>query len=167
MSTPSSHVAIIGAGTTSLVGELIAAGYERITTLDLSATALERLRASLGGAGDHIAFVVSNACVDGAVSDVDVWHDRATFHFLVDDDSCANYAIAAAHAVRSGGHLVMSQFAPEGPAQCSGLPVRRHDERSLLAVFGEHFELLESAVEVHVTPWGVEQPFVTTLLRRR
>lgn len=46
------------------------------------------------------------------------------------------------------------------PNQCSGLDVVRYDADGLHGEFGESFKLLESATELHQTPFGTTQQFL-------
>jgi len=90
----------------------------------------------------------------------DIWHDRAVFHFLTDPADRMAYVRQVMKAVRPGGHVIVSTFAPDGPEQCSGLPVARYDPDQLHHEFGDSFELLEHSREEHKTPWGSVQHFV-------
>jgi SAM-dependent methyltransferase len=160
------RIAVVGAGASTLVGDLVGEGYEHIEAIDISDIALDQLRVQLG---DRASKVVMRACDVRDLTftePLDVWHDRAVFHFLTDVGDQAAYARRAADAVRPGGHLLIATFSLDGPEQCSGLPVQRHDAASLVAVFGANFELVESFDDVHVTPWGAQQAFVHTTFRR-
>ena len=90
----------------------------------------------------------------------DIWHDRAVFHFLTSPDDRAAYVAQVRRAVKPGGHVIVAAFAPDGPQQCSGLPVLRYAPAALHAEFGGAFELLEHLREDHLTPAGVIQHFV-------
>ena len=89
----------------------------------------------------------------------DVWHDRAALHFLTDPKDRAAYVERVIRAVRAGGHVIIGTFAPDGPERCSGLPVVRHDARSLGELLGSSFELAESRRHDHQTPGGAIQKF--------
>ena len=156
----------VGAGTSTLADELLAAGWSPVTVLDVSAAALEQTRARLGDGAD-VRFVASDILEWQPDDTFDAWHDRAVFHFLTRPEDQARYVATAARAVRPGGLLVIGTFGPGGPEQCSGLPVARHDVTSLGATFDSHFELVTSEVEVHLTPWGAEQQFTWATLQRR
>jgi hypothetical protein len=97
---------------------------------------------------------------------VDVWHDRAVFHFLTEAADQDAYLEAVRAAVPVGGHAVMATFAPEGPERCSGLPVQRYDAELLARRFGPDFQLVRSLTRAHVTPSGGTQPFTYAVLRR-
>ena len=90
---------------------------------------------------------------------VDVWHDRAVFHFLTEDDERAQYVARAREALRPGGALVIATFGLQGPERCSGLPVVRYSPESLQREMGSAFTLEESVVERHRTPAGLDQEF--------
>lgn len=69
--------------------------------------------------------------------------------------------------VKAGGHVVIATFAGDGPTQCSDLNVRRYGVQDLCDEFGDGFDLVESAVESHQTPWQSEQKFVYCLFRKK
>ncbi len=171
MSTPTDRVAVVGAGCSTLISELIRDGATAITAVDISAVALDRLRSKLeddtSRQGLPIEFVVSNVLDFERSDDFDIWHDRATFHFLTDPLDQQTYASRVAAAVRIGGYFVLSGFAPDGPEQCSGLEVARHHTNELVALFGEHFDVVESSTFDHTTPWGSQQRFSHHVLRRK
>jgi hypothetical protein len=89
-----------------------------------------------------------------------VWHDRAVFHFLTATEHRAAYVRQVAHAVKSGGHVIIGTFGPEGPTKCSELDVVRYDADSLHDQFGMRFRLEESSKELHRTPFGTTQQFL-------
>jgi len=69
-------------------------------------------------------------------------------------------------AARVGAVAVFGCFAPDGPGQCSGLPVARYEPPQLATVLGRNWNLLGSAREEHATPAGSIQPFTWTVFRR-
>ena len=95
----------------------------------------------------------------------DVWHDRAVFHFLTNEDDRRAYVERVAYSMKPGGHVIVATFGPEGPTKCSGLDVVRYDADTLHGEFGKSFRLLKSRTEVHKTPWGTEQQFLYCLCR--
>jgi hypothetical protein len=62
---------------------------------------------------------------------------------------------------------VFATFAPDGPSQCSGLPVTRYDAADLQAALGVSWQLIEEDRESHTTPSGRIQPFTWAVFRRR
>lgn len=162
----------VGGGRSTLVDDLVGLGYTDVAVLDVSGDALEQSRARFAASGNADA----SASVRWIESDIlgaelpqahfALWHDRAVFHFLVDNSEQDAYVALAARALRPGGVAIIATFALDGPERCSGLPVQRYDARSLAAHFGAAFELIESARELHATPAGAQQSFTYVALRR-
>jgi len=158
---PSSSIIDVGGGESTLVDDLLARGYENITILDVSQTAMDVTKTRLGLAAEQVHWLVADITEaqlePGAY---DVWHDRAVFHFLTTSEHRVAYVRQVTHAVKPGGHVIISTFGPEGPTKCSGLDVIRYDAESLHDQFGVRFRLVESSKELHRTPFGTTQQFL-------
>ena len=129
--------------------------------LDISQTAIDANKKRLGEASKGVRWFVGDITrVDLELSDYDVWHYRAVFHFLTGQRERVAYVRQVARAVKHGGHVIASTFGPEGPTKCSGLEVVRYDAESLHREFGVHFRLLGSSKELHQTPFGTTQQFL-------
>jgi 2-polyprenyl-3-methyl-5-hydroxy-6-metoxy-1,4-benzoquinol methylase len=165
----SKDVAIIdvGGGESTLVDDLVNDGYSNISILDISATALEVTKRRLGATGAHVTWIAADILeVELPVGAYDIWHDRAVFHFLINDDQRRRYVAQVLKALKPGGFAIVGTFGPEGPEKCSGLQVSRYAPSELHGTFGAPFELLDSSVEQHTTPWGSPQQFVYCYCRR-
>jgi len=157
----SASIIDIGAGESTLVDDLLARGYENITVLDISQTALDVTKKRLGPLAEKNKWVVADITqVKLEPLAYDVWHDRAVFHFLTSMEQRASYVRNVMKAVKPGGHVIVSTFGPEGPTKCSGLEVMRYDANSLHNEFGVRFRLVESSNELHNTPFGSTQQFL-------
>ncbi|MGQ0665396.1 MAG: class I SAM-dependent methyltransferase [Nitrospiraceae bacterium] len=158
----------VGGGTSTLVDELLAEGYQHITVLDLAGTALELARQRLGARAAAVNWVEADiTTVELPPHGYDIWHDRAVFHFLTQPDERLRYVETMRRAVRRDGHVIVATFALEGPTRCSGLDVVRYSPANLANEFGAAFELLKSARELHRTPLGIEQAFQYCSFRKR
>ena len=157
----------VGSGASSLVDRLLDDGYRDLTLVDVSTRALDLVRARLGDRARHVTFVAGDVLDWTPDREFAVWHDRAVFHFLTDEQDRARYVERAAAAVRPAGALIVATFAADGPPQCSGLPVHRHQPADLARAFGPAFVLEAAEREEHMTPAGVVQPFSWAVLRRR
>lgn len=151
----------VGGGASTLVDDLLNDGFKHVSVLDLSASALAVAHARLGAKGKDVSWIA------GDIRDVklpeqtyDIWHDRAVFHFLTEPADRAAYVRQVMKAVKPGGHVIVATFAPDGPEQCSGLPVARYAPEQLHSEFGPSFELVAHTSESHKTPWGSVQHFV-------
>jgi SAM-dependent methyltransferase len=157
----------VGAGRATLVDDLLARGFRDVAALDVSAAALAQSRRRMGPSGDLVRWMNHDLFEAKLPADrYDLWHDRAVFHFLVNEKDQASYAELAARSIRGGGHLLIATFAPDGPERCSNMKVCRYDAASLAARFAPDFELVAEAREDHRTPMGTVQPFTYLLLRR-
>jgi 2-polyprenyl-3-methyl-5-hydroxy-6-metoxy-1,4-benzoquinol methylase len=161
VSSKGSAIIDVGGGESTLVDDLLSKGYENVTVLDISKTAVDANKQRLGGGSERVHWLVGNITkAELPRSAYDVWHDRAVFHFLTASTDREAYVRHAAHAVKPGGYVIVSTFGPEGPMKCSGLDVVRYDAESLHREFGVHFRLLESTKELHETPFGTTQQFL-------
>ena len=162
-------VAIIdlGGGESTLVDDLLASGYDNITVLDISATALEATRLRLGASGPLAKWLVADILeIELAPAIYDIWLDRAVYHFLIGEEQRQRYVAQVLKALKPGGYAIVGTFGPEGPEKCSGLPVSRYSPGEIHGTFGESFQLLGSSFELHTTPWGSRQQFVYCFCRR-
>lgn len=157
----SASIIDVGGGESTLVDDLLLRGYENITVLDVSQTAIELTRRRLGSAAEQVRWLVADiAEIELEPHAYDVWHDRAVFHFLTAPEQRVAYVRQVARSVKPGGHIIVSTFGPEGPTKCSGLEVMRYDAESLHRQFGARFRLVESSQELHHTPTGTVQQFL-------
>lgn len=157
----SASVIDVGGGASTLVDDLLANGYEKVTVLDLSEAALNTAKARLGDGASRVRWIESNVLeADFPKNAFDVWHDRAVFHFLTTEAERQAYVRQVLHAVKPGGIVIVATFAEDGPTKCSGLPVMRYSAEELHSEFGQPFQLLGHEMESHHTPGGGEQKFV-------
>jgi ubiquinone/menaquinone biosynthesis C-methylase UbiE len=158
---PGEAIIDVGGGASTLVDDLLADGFQRLTVLDLSGAALRLARRRLGPAAAHVTWVEADI-THAPLSEhaYAVWHDRAVFHFLIQPADRQRYVAQVRRAVRPGGHVIVATFAHNGPERCSGLTVARYDPAHLHAEFGQAFRLVNSAHETHQTPFSTEQKFI-------
>ena len=151
----------IGGGRSGLASALADNGAD-VDVLDISAAALTQA-------------VAADSRIHAIVADVREWtpehrydavHDRAVLHFLVDPHDRARYATSVKAATTPGGLLVIGTFAPDGPEQCSGLPVQRSSADDLATLMGPSWRERERRRHVHRTPWATEQAFAWVALER-
>jgi len=157
----------VGGGISTLVDDLLTNGYQHISVLDISAAALHTSQQRLGAHAKKVAWLQADVTQAQLPRQFyDIWHDRAVFHFLIDPADRQSYVNTVRAAVKPGGHVIVATFANDGPEKCSGLPVVRYAPASLHHEFGAGFELLNSANEVHHTPFGTEQKFIYCYCRK-
>lgn len=146
---------------------LLGRGRSCVTVVDISEIALARARQRLGSASIRVRWVRADVtAADWTIPPVDVWHDRAVFHFLTSPDDRRIYLSHLYDTVRPGGAIIIATFASDGPAKCSGLDVCRYSAEELQRELGAGSTLVAARREEHRTPGGVIQPFQWTLFRR-
>ncbi|MBX9767614.1 MAG: class I SAM-dependent methyltransferase [Bdellovibrionales bacterium] len=155
-----SEVIDIGGGDSRFVDHLLKLGFKNISVLDVAEESLVKAQARLGKAGEHVQWVVSDVTKFNPAIKYDLWHDRATFHFLTDDKSVENYLEVAYRALKEGGSLIVSTFSQTGPKECSGLPTQNYSQQELKATFHNYFSNFKCLESSHQTPWGTSQDFV-------
>lgn len=165
-SNKDSAIIDIGGGEATLVDDLIARGYRDISVLDISQKAIYVARSRIGKPADKVRWY----CTDITKATLpqnyfDVWHDRAVFHFLTQEDDRKMYVDQVMRSVKHGGYVIMSTFGPEGPEKCSGLDVVRYDPEHLHGQFGKSFKMINSSTELHKTPMGTTQQFLYCFCR--
>ena len=156
----------VGGGASTLIDDLLDAGYHDLTVLDLSGAALAVARVRLGTRANTVRWVEADV-LDASLPKArySIWHDRAAFHFLTAPADRARYVAQVRQAVRVGGFVLVATFADDGPTRCSGLEVARYCPEALHAEFGTPFQLMASEREEHVTPAGIRQAFIYCLCR--
>jgi trans-aconitate methyltransferase len=158
---PTAPIVDVGAGASTLVDGLLARGHGDVTLLDVSDGALAEARRRLCDRGpDHVAYVVADVTRWNPPRSFGLWHDRAVFHFLIDERERVLYRNVVASALPAGAHAVIATFAPDGPERCSGLPVRRYSAESLAEEFAGVLRLEDSKPVMHTTPGALLQSFV-------
>ena len=164
--TAESCVLDVGGGDSHLVDALAARGFDCLAVLDISGAALDRAKARLGSAAETTIWIEADVTSDWTLKQMDIWHDRAVFHFLTTPDDRARYKHHLLQTLKPGGSVIIATFAPDGPEKCSGLPVARYSPEQLAGEIGPAFELRDTRPHVHTTPWGSTQSFQYSRLVR-
>lgn len=159
-----------GVGGSTLIDHLLDSGYTRLIANDISPVALDRLRERIGEASKKIHWIVDDLSKPGTlntIEPIDLWHDRAVLHFLLDADAQKAYFDLIRKVVRPGGRVIIGVFNLKGAEKCSGLSVFRYDHQMLVDRMGDDFELIEHFDYTFVNPRGEERPYVYTSFERR
>ncbi len=156
----------VGGGASKLVDNLVLQGFEDVSVLDISASALRISKARLNNPLHGVHWIECDLLHFEPERQYDLWHDRALFHFMTGERQRAAYRRILDQAVAPGGHVIIATFAIDGPEQCSGLPVRRYDADAVREEFGDGYRLESEQPESHLTPGGTEQKFTYFRLRR-
>lgn len=157
----------IGGGNSNLIGELQKGGYTNLSVLDISAKSLERTKTKLGQIAEKVQWVISDILDFQPHQQYDVWHDRATFHFLTSKPDIERYINLINQAIKKDGFLLLATFSTSGPKKCSGLDITQYNKEILQDLLKGNFQLIKSFEKVHQTPFNTEQNFIYTLFKKR
>lgn len=163
------NLLIVGAGATTLVDYLIRRNFTHIIANDISAFALDLLKKRLGPLGDRVQWVQDDLTDPGQISlleDVNLWHDRAVLHFLVNPKDQSTYFQLLRKVLKPLGYVIIAAFSLAGAKMCSGLPVKNYNSEMLEEGLGADFRLVESFDWIHTMPNGAERDYVYTLFQR-
>jgi ubiquinone/menaquinone biosynthesis C-methylase UbiE len=156
----------VGGGASRLVDALLEESLEPVAVMDISERALSTSRDRLGDAANRVRWILGDVTELDQVGSFDIWHDRAVFHFLIDEADRSRYLELMARTVPAGGFVIMATFAQDGPDRCSGLEVSRYGPDELSNELGSRYRLVDDLSRTHVTPRGVEQRFIHALFHR-
>jgi SAM-dependent methyltransferase len=161
----SAKIIDVGGGDSKLVDYLLEEGFENITVLDISSKALEKVQKRLGKNATKVNWVVSDIADFEPNTNFDIWHDRATFHFLTTEEQITKYLNIARNAV--SGFLTIGTFSENGPKKCSGLEIKQYNEDQLSSELKNGFEKIRCISEDHITPFETVQNFLFCSFKRQ
>ena len=151
----------IGGGESTLVDDLLAEAYQDISVLDISQKAIDVAKDRIGKSADMVNWY----CADITQATLsqgyfDVWHDRASFHFLTLPEDISTYSDIVIHSLNNKGYLFLGTFSENGPLKCSGLEVSQYSEAKFEKLFANDFDLQQSFNQDHETPFNTVQNFI-------
>lgn len=157
----------VGGGASVLIDRLLAGGHTNLIVLDIAQAGLAVAQERLGERAGRVTWIAEDVTTWQPPRDAfSIWHDRAMFHFLVEDADRAAYMHALDRGVRPGGFVILAPFALSGPERCSGFPVRRSSAEMLQAELGPSYSLVDQRPQTHVTPAGNPQDFLWCLFKK-
>ena len=161
----SAKIIDVGGGESKLVDYLIEEGFENITVLDISEKSLQKAQKRLGEKASRVNWIVSDITEFEPTTTYDVWHDRATFHFLTEPEEVEKYISIARKSV--SGYLIIGTFSENGPKKCSGLEIKQYTEEKLTSELIQGFDKIHCILEDHQTPFDTMQNFLFCSFKKR
>ncbi len=161
------RILLVGAGSTTLVDELIKVKYSNIIATDISEIALSKLKQRVDN--QFIELIIddlTNPIKLLGIKPVDLWIDRAVLHFFMDKKEQSTYFDLLKSTVKVGGFALLAQFSLEGADKCSGLPINRYSKEMLQTKLGKKFSLIDSFDYTYIMPSSDTRPYIYTLFKR-
>ncbi|PRX50700.1 class I SAM-dependent methyltransferase [Salegentibacter salegens] len=162
-----SKIIDVGGGDSNLVDYLLKEEYRDVSVLDISEKALEKSQKRLNEDAEKVNWIVADASEFEVTQVYHLWHDRAAFHFLTEDDQIENYLRTLENAVASGGYVILATFSKNGPEKCSGRTVKQYSKEDLQQLLQEKFDLLKCENIDHKTPSGAIQNFTFCCFKKK
>ena len=157
----------IGGGDSYLIDSLLDLGYTNLFLLDISANAIERIKNRLGVKSDKVTFIVSDVLDFQPKTTFDVWHDRASFHFLTTEKEIEMYKNLVSNSISENGFMFLGTFSENGPLKCSGLEITQYSEEKFEHIFGTNFSKMNCFEENHQTPFDTTQNFIFCTFKKK
>lgn len=164
---PSQSVIDVGCGASLLVDNLLTLGYKDITLIDLSDSALSLIKTRLSGNSGIPIYLSGDITKIQFNKAFDIWHDRAVFHFLTDENDRKNYMASLDKNLTHSGRAIIGAFSFNGPEKCSGLDVVQYDGEKIESVLPQGLELVETVTDTHVMPNGSTQEFMYFIIKHK
>ena len=162
-----SKIIDVGAGESFLSDELYNLGYKNLTALDISQKAMEKVRQRFADKSRELNCIAEDILHAKFNGPYDLWHDRAVFHFLTNEEEIKKYIEIIGEQIRTGGYFSVATFSQDGPEKCSGLNVKRYSETELEETIGSLFQKIECSQVEHTTPGEKVQKFTFCLFQRK
>lgn len=157
----------IGGGDSYLIDNLLEMGYSNLFLLDISENAINRIKNRLGAKAEKVTFIVSDIVDFQPEITFDVWHDRASFHFLTTENEIATYQKLVSNSIEENGYLFLGTFSENGPLKCSGLEITQYSESKFETIFGSDFSKIKCFEENHQTPFDTTQNFIFCTFKKK
>ena len=154
----------IGGGDGFLVDNLLRLGYTDITVLDISKNAIDRAKKRLGKLSEKVKWLVTDITEFIPNKEYVIWHDRAVFHFLTEQQDKENYRKLLNTAV--SGYFILATFSDQGPNKCSGLEICNYTKQDMQSFFSFNFRMTSSFKYNHPTPFGTYQNFIFSVFNK-
>lgn len=157
----------VGGGDSFLVDHLLELGYQNISVLDISEAAIVRAKKRLKEKAKLVKWIVADAAKFQPSETYDFWHDRAAFHFLIEEKEIENYLATAHKSINAHGILVLGTFSVDGPKKCSGIEIKQYSEETMTSQVSDYFEKINCIIVDHKTPFDTTQNFVFCSFRKK
>lgn len=155
----SAKIIDVGGGESFFAEALLNNGYQNITVVDISLNAIQKAKERLGTNAKFINWVVADITNFSTTEKFDFWHDRAVFHFLVDENDIIKYKELLLNTTAESAYFLLGTFSTSGPIKCSGLNIKQYSKLEMETLFSKHFTLIKDYNQNHITPFNTVQNF--------
>ena len=164
---PQSKMLIAGAGSTTLVDELLNKGFSNLIATDISQVSLTYLIDRVGS--NKIETIVDDLSQPEKLTEiesVDIWIDRAVLHFLMDKNDQDIYFELLKSKLKSGGFALFAEFTAGGATKCCGLPIQQYENHQFSEKLGKDFQMVDTFEHTYYNPNGDPRKYIYSLFKR-
>lgn len=164
---PNSKMLIAGAGSTTLVDELLIKSFSNLIATDISEVSLKNLVERVGT--DKIETIVDDLSQPTKLREidaVDIWIDRAVLHFLIEENDQNTYFDLLQSKLKSGGFALFAEFTVGGATKCCGLPIKQYENNQFAEKLGSDFKMLDTFEHTYFNPNGDPRKYIYSLFQR-
>lgn len=162
------RIFIAGAGSTTLIDDMLNKGYSQLIASDISPVSVENLKNRIGDSG--VQFIVddlSKPTLLNNLEKVDIWIDRAVLHFLTTTEGQTAYFNLLKEKLVSGGYALFAEFTIGGATKCCGLNIKQYNNEMLQSQLGDEFELTSTFDHTYFNPNGDPRKYIYSLFKRK
>ena len=160
-----SKIIDIGCGASFLIDYLLDNDYKNITLLDTSSTSLAIVKNRINNTG--VNFVCEDILHFKTDEKLDIWHDRALFHFLLSKKERQKYFEVLSDSLREDATAIISTFRIDGPIECAGLEIIQYNHEKMSHELPNNLEIIHTQEYTHITPKESEQKYIYFLIKKR
>ena len=160
----------VGAGSTTLVNDLLSKGFNNLIATDISDVSLIKLKKRLGSSQQEVEFIVDDLTAPthlNNIEPVDLWIDRAVLHFFNEAEQQNQYFDLLRRSIRSEGFALLAEYNLDGATKCAGLAVHRCNKEMLQDKLGGGFKLIDNFNHIYTMPSGDLRPYIYTLFQKK
>ena len=164
---PHSKMLIAGAGSTTLVDELLDKGFSNLIATDISEVSLTNLSERIGA--NKIETIVDDLSQPeklNGINAVDIWIDRAVLHFLIEEKDQNTYFDLLKSKLNPGGFALFAEFTTGGATKCCGLPIKQYENNHFSEKLGPDFNMINTFEHTYYNPNGDPRKYIYSLFQR-
>lgn len=127
----------LGGGDSRLVDHLAGLGMDCLAVLDVSGAALRRAQSRPGETAKVPVWIEADVTGDWSLKPMDIWHDRAVFHFLTTTEDQARYLEHLRAVLKVQGSAIIARsrrMAQRSVAACRSHGTPQNHLRNVLAL---------------------------------
>ena len=164
----SASIFISGAGTSTLIDELLVQKNTKLILNDISTKALNKVKERLAANNKNIYWLNQDISqpIYNTLPSIDIWIDRAVLHFILDENGINGYFNNLKSKLAINGYAIFAEFSIDGAKQCAGLKIQQYSVELLSKRLGSSFQLVTHFNHIYTNPNGDEKPYIYALYKR-